>query len=68
MRSVPGAIAGGSMARFKDAKLIRSLDENGKAVNADSAASNEKQNEYLKTGKQFSDGARSAKPTIEDQP
>jgi len=27
-----------------------------------------KQNEFLKTSQQFSEGARSAKPTIEDEP
>jgi len=53
---------------FKDDKLIRWLDENGKEVGADSDGYTEKQNEYLKTAKQLSDGARSAKPTIEDQP
>lgn len=53
---------------FNNDKLIRWIGENGKEVPADSANYGEKQNEYLKTSKQFSDGARSAKPTIEDEP
>ena len=53
---------------FKDDKLIKWLEADGKEIGTDSAGYNEKQNEYLKTAKQFSDGARSAKPAIEDQP
>lgn len=53
---------------FNNDKLIRWIGENGKEVAADSANYGEKQNEYLKTSKQFSEGARSAKPTIADQP
>jgi len=53
---------------FTNDKLIRWIDENGKEVANDSTAYGEKQNEYLKTSKQFFEGARSAKPTIEDEP
>ena len=53
---------------FKDDKLIKWLAGDGKEIGTDAAGYNEKQNQYLKTAKQFSDGARSAKPTIEDQP
>jgi len=53
---------------FKDDKLIRWIDENGKQIALDKDEYKEKQNEYLKSSKQFSDGARSAKPTIEDTP
>ncbi len=53
---------------FSGDKMIRWIEQNGKEVAADSAGYGEKQNEYLKTSKQFSDGARSAKPTIEDEP
>jgi hypothetical protein len=52
---------------FKDDKLIRWLDENGKEVASDAAEYATKQGDYLKTSKQLSEGARSAKPTIEDK-
>lgn len=69
-KPLSGKVASSAEDRFYFAndKLIRWTGENGKEVAADSANYGEKQNEYLKTSKQFSEGARSAKPTIEDQP
>lgn len=52
---------------FKDDKLIRWLDENGKEVASDSTEYATKQTDYLKTAKQLSDGANSKSPTIESQ-
>lgn len=52
---------------FKDEKMIRWLDENGKEVASDSAEYAPKQSDYLKTAKQLTDGAKSKSPTIEDQ-
>ena len=52
---------------FKDDKLIRWLDENGKEVASDSAEYAPKQDDYLKMSKQFVDGAKSKNPSIEDQ-
>jgi hypothetical protein len=52
---------------FKDDKLLRWIDENGKQVGTDSAEFTEKQTEYLKTSKQLSEGAKAKSPTIEDQ-
>jgi hypothetical protein len=50
---------------FKDDKLIRWLDENGKEVASDSAEYAPKQTDYLKQSKQFVDGAKSKAATIE---
>jgi len=50
---------------FKDDKLIRWLDENGKEVASDSAEYVPKQADYLKMSKQFVDGAKSKAATIE---
>src|SRR4051812_7438162 len=50
---------------FKEDKLIRWLDENGKEVPSDSAEYAPKQAEYLKTAKQFVEGAKSKVTTIE---
>lgn len=52
---------------FKDDKLIRWLDENGKEVAADSTDVAGKQADYLKTAKQLSEGANSKSSTIESQ-
>jgi hypothetical protein len=52
---------------FKDDKLIRWIDENGKQVGSDSAEFTEKQTEYLKTSKQLSEGAKAKNATIEGQ-
>jgi len=53
---------------FSADKLIKWIDENGREVAADSKEYQEKQNDYLKSSKQFAEGARSANPTIEDNP
>jgi hypothetical protein len=53
---------------FSDDKMIRWIDENGKQIAAAASEYIEKQNDYLKTSKQFLAGARSARPTIEDVP
>jgi hypothetical protein len=50
---------------FKDNKMIRWLDENGKEVASDSAEYAPKQTDYLKMSKQFVAGANSKKTTIE---
>jgi hypothetical protein len=50
---------------FKDDKLIKWLDENGKEVAASSAEYAPKQADYLKTSKQFVEGAKSKATTIE---
>ena len=52
---------------FTNEKLLKWIDESGQEVPAESTAFAEKQNECLKGSKQFSDGARSAHPTIEDK-
>ncbi len=52
---------------FKDDKLIRWLDENGKEVASDSTEAAGKQADYLKTAAQLAEGARSKSPTIESQ-
>jgi hypothetical protein len=52
---------------FKDDKLIRWLDENGKEVASDSAEYGTKQTDYLKIAKQFVEGANSNRSTIEEQ-
>jgi hypothetical protein len=50
---------------FKDDKLIRWLDGNGKEVASDSAEYAGKQADYLKTAKTLIDGANSKSKTIE---
>jgi len=50
---------------FKDGKMIGWLDENGKEVASDSAEYAPKQADYLKMSKEFVDGAKSTRPTIE---
>jgi hypothetical protein len=50
---------------FKNDKLIRWLDENGKEVATDSADYGPKQADYLKMSKQFVDGVKSKATTIE---
>jgi len=50
---------------FKDDKMIRWLDENGKEVAADSEEYAPKQADYLKTSKQFVEGAKSKATTIQ---
>ncbi|MEK6333627.1 MAG: hypothetical protein AABM67_01685 [Acidobacteriota bacterium] len=51
---------------FNSGKLIRWIDENAKEVGSDAPTYQEKQKEYLETSKQFSDGAGSKNPTIEN--
>jgi hypothetical protein len=50
---------------FKDDKLIRWIDENGKQPSSDTSEYADKQKEYLDGSKQFTEGARAKKPTIE---
>ena len=50
---------------FKDAKLIRWIDENGKQPASDTSEYADKQKEYLDSSKEFTDGSRSKKSTIE---
>jgi hypothetical protein len=50
---------------FNNDKLVRWIDENGQAVAPDKTEYVEEQNEYLKSSTQFTEGARSRKPTIE---
>jgi len=52
---------------FKDDKLIRWIDANGKEVASESTEYAEKQTDYLKTSKQLTEGAKSKSPTIESQ-
>ena len=52
---------------FKDGKMIRWLDENGKEVAPDSAEYAPKQADYLKMSKDFVDGAKSSSSTIESR-
>ena len=62
-----GKVARTTMNRyyFSDDKLIRWIDENGKLVSSDTSEYSDKQREYLDNSKQFTEGARSKKPTIE---
>jgi hypothetical protein len=53
---------------FKNDKLIRWIDGNGKQVGLDAPEYHDKQVEYLKNSKEFSDGARSKNRTIESGP
>lgn len=50
---------------FSEDKLIRWIDESGKQVAADTSEFAEKQKDYLDSSKQFTEGARSQKATIE---
>lgn len=50
---------------FKEDKMVRWLDENGKEVGSDSAEYATKQADYLKMSKRFVDGAKSKAATIE---
>lgn len=52
---------------FKDGKMIRWLDENGKEVAPDSPEFAPKQADYLKISKEFVDGAKSNSSTIESR-
>ena len=52
---------------FKDGKLIKWLDENGKEVALDSTELAGKQADYLKTAKQLAEGAKATSQTIESQ-
>ena len=53
---------------FNNDAMIRWLDEASKQVASDTKEFQDKQNQYLKTSKQFSAGAGSAKPMIEEGP
>ena len=50
---------------FSNDKLIRWIDENGKQVASDTSEHQDKQKDYLASSKQFTEGARSPKATIE---
>jgi hypothetical protein len=50
---------------FHDDKLVRWIDPSGKLMRSDSAEYQEEEKDYLDTSKQFIDGARSSKTTIE---
>jgi hypothetical protein len=52
---------------FKDDKLIRWLDENGKEVASDSAEYAPKQADYLKFSKELVEGAQSKAATVESK-
>jgi len=52
---------------FRDDKLIRWVDENGKEVASEKTEYAEKQKEYLESSKQLSDGARGKSSTIESR-
>lgn len=51
---------------FKDDKLIRWIGEDGKQVSSASSEFAAKEAEHLVSSKQFTEGARSQNPTIED--
>ena len=53
---------------FKDEKLIRWIGEDGKQVSSASSEFAAKEAEHLASSKQFTEGARSKSPTIEDAP
>jgi hypothetical protein len=53
---------------FKDDKLIRWIGEDGKQVSSSSSEFAAKEAEHLASSKQFTEGARSKSPTIEDVP
>lgn len=50
---------------FRDDKLIRWIEENGKQVASDTGEYRDQQKDYLDNSKQFTDGARSKYSTIE---
>lgn len=50
---------------FSNDRLIRWIDESGKQVASEKSEYQDKQKDYLQTSKQFSEGARSSKSTIE---
>jgi hypothetical protein len=50
---------------FSADRLIRWIDENAKQVEPGSGEYLEKEKDYLQSSKEFADGARSEKPTIE---
>lgn len=52
---------------FSNDKLIRWIDENGRQVASDTSAFQIGQKEYLDSSTQFTEGARSKKPTIESK-
>ena len=52
---------------FKDGKMIRWLDENGKEVAPDSPEYAPKQADYSRMSKEFVDGAKSSSSTIESR-
>jgi len=49
---------------FKDDKMIRWIDENGKEVAAGSTEFAEKEKEYLQSSKEFRERARGSSPTV----
>lgn len=49
---------------FKDDKMIRWIDENGKEVAAGSTEFADKEKEYLQSSKEFSERARGVGPTV----
>jgi len=53
---------------FKDDKLIKWIGEDGKEVSSASSEFAAKEAEQLASSKQFTEGARSKNPTIEDVP
>lgn len=50
---------------FSDDRLIRWIDEKGKQVASSNSKYQEKEKDYLQSSKEFADGARSNKSTIE---
>jgi hypothetical protein len=52
---------------FKDDKLIKWLEGNGKEIASDSTEYAGKQTDYLKTAKQLTEGANSKSSTVESQ-
>lgn len=50
---------------FSNDNLIRWIDENGKQVASETSEYQDKQKDYLDSSRQFTEGARSKKPTIE---
>jgi len=66
-RPLTGKVISTALSRFyfHDDKLIRWIDEQGKLVSSTSSEFAKQQDEYLKSSKQFTDGARSGKSEIE---
>jgi hypothetical protein len=52
---------------FKDDQMIRWINESGKQIAASASEYSDKQKEYLYSSKEFTDGARSKKSTIESK-